>query len=131
MKHWYLWHGDKIAKKARPCVVVLGFQRSDEHPGRFVTDVVPVTHSPSDGAVEIPLAVKKRMGLDDDHSWIVTTEVNRFIWPGESVTPVSYRWQRDGHLWHWGILANGVFKRVQEAVQEHRSESRLKMTTRP
>jgi hypothetical protein len=32
--------------------------------------------------VEIPVRVKQRLGLDDDRSWIVLTESNRFVWPG-------------------------------------------------
>jgi hypothetical protein len=33
-------------------------------------------------SVEIPAATKRRLGLDDERSWIVLTEANRFIWPG-------------------------------------------------
>ena len=32
--------------------------------------------------MEIPLATKARLGLDDARSWIVLNEANRFIWPG-------------------------------------------------
>ena len=38
-------------------------------------------HDP-EAAVEIPLATKMRLGLDDDRSWIILTEANRFTWPG-------------------------------------------------
>jgi hypothetical protein len=46
--------------------------------------VLPVTHSqPKDpkAAVELPLAVKKHLGLDDERSWIVVSEGNEFVWP--------------------------------------------------
>jgi hypothetical protein len=39
--------------------------------------VLPVTHTPpqdADAAVEIPLAVKRRLGLDDARSWVMLTE---------------------------------------------------------
>jgi hypothetical protein len=32
-------------------------------------------------AIEIPAATKKRLGLDDDRSWVVLTEANRFTCP--------------------------------------------------
>jgi hypothetical protein len=33
-------------------------------------------------AVEIPLPVKRHLGLDDNPSWIVVAEGNEFLWPG-------------------------------------------------
>jgi hypothetical protein len=30
----------------------------------------------------IPALTKRRLGLDDDRSWIVLTEGNAFLWPG-------------------------------------------------
>jgi hypothetical protein len=35
-----------------------------------------------DEAVEIPAVVKRHLGLDEARSWIVVSEINRFIWPG-------------------------------------------------
>ena len=52
----------------------------------------PVTHSPPERpeeAVEIPAVVKRRLGLDEARSWIVVSEINRFIWPGPDLRPVS------------------------------------------
>ena len=53
--------------------------------------VAPITHSepPAGGGVEIPSAVKRHLGLDDERSWIVTTEVNQFIWPGPDIRPAK------------------------------------------
>jgi hypothetical protein len=39
-------------------------------------------------AIEIPQATKKRLGLDEEPSWVITTEVNRFIWPGPDIRAV-------------------------------------------
>ena len=49
--------------------------------------VAPVTHSePKSGeGIEIPPPVKRHLGLDRERSWIVTTELNRFNWPGPTV----------------------------------------------
>jgi hypothetical protein len=47
--------------------------------------VAPITHgAPSDPevTVEIPMAVKRHLGLDQDRSWVVLEELNSFVWPG-------------------------------------------------
>jgi hypothetical protein len=33
--------------------------------------------------------VKRHLGLDDEPSWIITTEVNRFVWPGPDIRVVE------------------------------------------
>lgn len=53
--------------------------------------IAPITHSPPEvpeKAVVIPSATKARLGLDSERSWIITTEVNRFIWPGPDIRSV-------------------------------------------
>jgi hypothetical protein len=74
--------------KDRPCVIVLAVQQ--EADGRVVT-VAPVTRShpgDADDGTELPLAVKRRPGLDDQRSWI-SAEANRFLWPGSDLRPIS------------------------------------------
>jgi hypothetical protein len=54
--------------------------------------VVPVIHRAPElpeEAVEIPPPVKRRLGLDEARSWIVVSEINRFVWPGPDLRPVS------------------------------------------
>jgi hypothetical protein len=56
--------------------------------GDEVVTVLPITHTPpSDPAlvIEIPHLTKQRLGLDDERSWVVLTEANRFTWPGPDV----------------------------------------------
>jgi hypothetical protein len=50
--------------------------------------VAPVTHSPPErpgDGVEMPASVRRHLGLDKERSWIILTELNRFIWPGPDV----------------------------------------------
>jgi len=53
--------------------------------------VAPITHSrPAPGTgVPVPQPVKRHLGLDGEPSWIITTEVNQFIWPGPDVRPAK------------------------------------------
>ena len=83
----YLWHheseqGQDEGRKDRPCVIILAAEQADD--GMMVT-VVPVTHTPpADAAIaiELPQRVKQHLGLDDQRSWIILNEGNRFLWPG-------------------------------------------------
>ena len=48
-----------------------------------IVTVVAVTHTEPENlhmAVEIPPKVKEHLHLDSERSWIVCSEVNRFIW---------------------------------------------------
>lgn len=113
--------------KYRPCVVVLNYEGFKGLPGRFVADVVPVTHRRPDDAdgVESPLSVKRRMGLDAEYSWIVTTEINRFIWPGPDLHPVKFQGSIDEPTCHWGIMATDIFRSVRNEVLDHRARPSL------
>lgn len=87
IRYSYLWareqeQGREEGVKDRPCAVLLA-TRSDDGDLRVI--VLPITHAPPSNpehALEIPAATKRRLGLDDDRSWIVLTEGNAFAWPG-------------------------------------------------
>jgi len=92
IRYSYLWladhlRGEEEGVKDRPCAVVLV---TTGEGGEQVVTLLPITHSPPSTpqhAVEIPAAVKRRLGLDDARSWVVLTEANRFIWPGVDLRP--------------------------------------------
>lgn len=127
----YLWHdqhraGAEEGRKARPCAIVIAAPDED---GDARVYVVPITHSrPIDPyAVELPPMVKRRLGLDDAPSWIVTSELNRFIWPGYDLRPVS-RGKPD--VFAWGYLPVEIFAAVKRGIATHQRERRLKLTQR-
>jgi hypothetical protein len=94
IRYSYLWaeeygRGQEEGTKDRPGAVIL--VTTDVAGVRSVT-VLPITHAPpsnSSLAVEIPAATKRRLGLDDERSWVLLTEANRFIWPGPDLRPIS------------------------------------------
>jgi hypothetical protein len=87
IRYAFLWGSDQErgiyeAAKDRPCAIVLATRVGDA--GLFQTVVVPITHSEPVGSdptasVEIPRAICKRLGLDDQRHWVRITELNRFI----------------------------------------------------
>ena len=90
IRYSYLWRREALAgqeggAKDRPCAVVLAYQ--DEQDALRV-HVLPITHSPPldyGSAVEIPLPVKQRLGLDGERSWVIVAEANAFAWPGPDI----------------------------------------------
>ncbi|HEX2591697.1 MAG TPA: hypothetical protein VHL34_09395 [Rhizomicrobium sp.] len=89
--------------------------------------VLAVTHSKpfqeSDG-VELPLEVKRSLGLDRQQSWIVTNEANFFRWPGPDVRPV-----RKGTL-TYGQIPHALLQEVAASLVENRKQQRLKVIRR-
>jgi hypothetical protein len=93
IRHSYLWWneasvGREDGLKDRPCVIVHMRENSFRETEVYIS---PVTHSAPERperAMDIPRATKARLKLDTQASWIVTTEVNRFIWPGPDLRTV-------------------------------------------
>jgi mRNA-degrading endonuclease toxin of MazEF toxin-antitoxin module len=128
----YLWR-DQAAKgweegvKDRPCVIVLAVQ--EEEGGRIVT-VAPITHTPPENAadgIELPIAVKQRLGLDDQRSWIMATELNRFLWPGPDLRPVSPNRPNE---FAYGGLPRKLMLRLVDRISELHQNGRFRMVRR-
>jgi hypothetical protein len=111
----YLWHsehqeGQEEGVKGRPCAIILTTQAAS---GETIVTVLPITHSaPREGAeaVEIPLTVKRRLELDEARSWVVVSEVNRFVWPGPDLRPVS---RSEPDRFEYGPLPPSLFRQIR------------------
>lgn len=103
VRHSYLWwsesrQGREEGRKDRPCVII--HRRQNDH-GETEVFIAPITHTPPknpERAIRLPEVTKRRLGLDDQESWIITTEVNRFVWPGPDLRPVPGGGVAYGHL---------------------------------
>jgi hypothetical protein len=93
IRHAYLWWsearaGREEAAKDRPCVIV--HLRINEYRETEVY-ISPITHTAPvqpERAMEVPRSTKTRLRLDTQASWIISTEINRFIWPGPDIRTV-------------------------------------------
>jgi hypothetical protein len=127
----YLWHreheaGREEGRKDQPCVIVLAVERPDN--GRTIVVVLPITHAPPGdpaSAVEIPAAVKRHLGLDDERSWIVVAEGNEFDWPGYDLRKVGR-----GDRYDYGFLPPRFFSQVIEAFAAWHRAHKAKLTSR-
>ncbi len=113
--HWASEHhgGQEEGRKDRPCVIVVARQVVA---GKTVVTVVPVMHTePEDPetAVEIPPQIKTHLGLDEQRSWIVVSEVNGFAWPGPDLRHVS---GSKPPRFDYGVLPPGFFRKVRDQL---------------
>nr|WP_282572311.1 hypothetical protein [Roseomonas acroporae] len=104
--------GREEGTKERPCAVVLALAGEDGGRPRVV--VVPITHSPPRApqeAVELPPATKRRLGLDEERSWVVVSEANRFLWPGPDLRFLPGQGPESAA---YGVLPPDVFRAVRD-----------------
>lgn len=123
----YLWarehaSGAEEGRKNRPCAIVAARQVIA---GRETVTVVPVTHSPPSNpadAIELPHALKAHLGLDDQPSWVIVTEVNDFHWPGPDLRP------RPGvtpSRVDYGMLPPRFFAHIRDRILQLHQQRRL------
>lgn len=131
VRYAFLWsheaaRGQENGRKDRPCVVILARERQED--GRHLVTVAPITHRSTGQmrAIEVPAAVKRHLGLDDDASWIVLDDLNRFVWPGPDLRPIERR--RPG-VFAFGVLPVDVFRQVKrlaaDLLQQRRATAHL------
>ena len=80
--------------------------------------VAPATHTPPrrrDEGVELPRATKLRLGLDERPSWILSTDLNRFVWPGPDLRPVA----RGASTFAYGFLPGGLLQALRKQIVRH------------
>jgi hypothetical protein len=119
--------GQEEGSKDRPCAIVLTTQAAA---GETVVTVLPITHSAPtavDDAAEIPAVVKRRLGLDEARSWVVVSEVNRFVWPGPDLRPVS---RAEPDRFHYGLLPPSLFRQIRERFLACAAGQRLRAVPR-
>ena len=130
LRNSYLWHwqhleGREEGDKDRPCLVLaLVTMLEDRTP---VVRVLPTTHTPpknAEEALEIPAAVKNRLRLDEERSWINLTESNRFAWPGPDLRSL------DTGSGYYGPLPPALFAEVKRRFLELARAGRHKAGSR-
>lgn len=132
IRYSYLWarehaEGREEGVKDRPCAVLLAM-RTDEGDLRVI--VLPITHARPqnpDHAVEIPAATKRRLGLDDDQSWIMLNEGNAFAWPGPDLRFVAGGGPESVAL---GFLPASLFNRMRDRFLSLHEQNKARFVAR-
>ena len=92
--------------------------------------VLPITHTapqrPDEG-VELPLAVKTRLGLDHERSWIIVSEGNDFTWPGPDLRTLAGQGMESVV---YGFLPPRLFHAIRSRFLAHAQTRQAGMTKR-
>jgi PemK-like, MazF-like toxin of type II toxin-antitoxin system len=134
IRYAYLWRSEAVREreeggKYRPCAVVLATKRGPDSKTTVV--VAPITHSPPQdpkATIEIPASMKARLGLDDERSWIVTNDLNYFVWPGSDMRPVNPHKPEQGIA--YGFLSQHITQRLISEVRDRMREGQIKAVAR-
>lgn len=114
----YLWRHEHEAsfsqgEKRRPCAIIVAVTTEN---GATETVVAPITHrrpTPPSVGIEIPLKVKRHLGLDNAPSWVIVTDLNVFDWPGVDLYPVP---GGPPGVFDYGLLPPRLFETIRAAV---------------
>jgi hypothetical protein len=113
----YLWwseyrRGHEAGVKERPCAVVYAVKNIGNTTRVYV---LPVTHTKplntEDGSELLP-QWKQHLGLDSQPSWVITSELNHFEWPGVDIRGTSME------AISYGFLPHKVTTRLREMIRE-------------
>jgi len=111
----YLWQNEEQqghveGGKNRPCAIIFTvINKEDEQ----IVAVLPITHTEplnQDEGVEIPHSIKKRLGLDDECSWVIVSELNKFVWPGPDLRPAS---REELEKYDYGLLPPIFYEEIK------------------
>lgn len=133
IRYAYLWREERMRQlhegpKDRPCMVVVAVTREGDSP---VVTVAPITSRappPHRHAVELSRDAKRRLGLDHTKaSWVITDDLNKFVWPGSDIRPIKSGAQTK---FAYGLVSRATFYAVRDAVMSHGKEGTLSVGRR-
>ena len=108
-------------------VVVVAVEKRDHGTQLLVVPVTTQSPRSGDAFVEIPLRVRKHLGLGDQRCWIVTDEYNLFTWPGPDLRPI----RRAGRVEpRYGAIPAKLFEQVRTRIEAAARAGGLKETKR-
>ena len=128
IRYDYLWHDEAAAGreqgvKDRPCLVITNML---DKKGNTRALIAPITHSepaPGEG-IEIPARVKHHLGLDEERSWIITTELNDVDWNDPGVIPAK------ATQCEYGFLPPKLAQAALDDARAHLANRNLAITRR-
>ena len=120
----YVWRreslkGSETGMKNRPSCVAMTAIAPDGSP---LAIIFPITHSQpreDQAAIEIPDRIKRQLGLDNQRSWIITSEYNLDTWPSPALREI----EPQSGKFDYGTLPKVFLYRVQQSIfDEYRNQ---------
>ncbi len=132
IRYSYLWHREHRAtqdegRKDRPAAILMATTSEAQATRVYVLPITRSAPAEGDTAIEIPSAVKRLIGLDNERSWIVLDEFNDFIWPGFDLAPVP---ESDPPVYSYGVLPPSFYDRIRDAFLKLYDQRRVKPVNR-
>jgi hypothetical protein len=133
IRYSYLWRreanqGETSGRKLRPCAIILA---TVQHDDETIVYVAPLTHSPPAepwSGIVVPTAVKRRLQLDEEPTWVVTTEFNAFRWPGVDIAALPP--SADAKEFVYGELPERTVTQLLDAFRENVRQGRVRVVKR-
>ena len=130
LRYDYLWsrealQGRQQGKDRPTCLVAASDGQANP---RYVV-LLPITHSPPSGdtvGIEIPHAVKKAIGLDNEPSWVIVSEYNVDEWPNAGLSQIPGK----PGAYIYGFMPPKLFRSVKQLFVELISQKRSKSVKR-
>jgi len=121
----YLWSHEarsgRTTSKERPACLALS---SDSEISPQIVVILPITHrKPGVGVVgvQIPQAVRRNLGLDDEPCWVIVSDVNLDDWPNSGIAPVPGR----PKAFIYGYLPPRLYEAVKKKMLAHYNQRRV------
>jgi hypothetical protein len=123
LSYVYLWadeaaQGREEGSKERPVVVVLAVEQVGKRLEVIVAPFTTKAPHRGDAHFELAPATIQRLGLSADRCWVVTTELNRFRWPGPDIRPIRGTGDRSPY---YGKLPASQFIKLREMITKPKS----------
>jgi mRNA-degrading endonuclease toxin of MazEF toxin-antitoxin module len=131
IRYDFLWSHEQAkgyaqGAKDRPCVIVTAIVRRTT--GETTVLVAPITHSaPGEGdtAIEIPVAVRRHLRLEEARSYIISNEANSVSWDDPGVVPAQ-----PGVRWAYGRIPKALYDRLRAAMIDLAGRRQMKAFVR-
>jgi len=119
VKYDYLWYdqaraGQQQGFKDRPCAIIA--RRRVDETGDYKLLLLPITHTSivdkKDGLV-VPPKLRRYLGLDDEQSWLKTSEYNEVMWSDPGIIPA-----KQGQ-WEYGFMPRTLTEAALRQTRQH------------
>ncbi len=128
----YLWQNEATqgrveGRKNRPCAIIFSIRNEEDEQ---VVMVLPITHTEPEvnqNGVEIPKVIKCRLGLDGERSWVIISELNKFVWPGPDLRVTLH--EQTGQ-YAYGFLPPKFYKEIRDKLVSLHKNDKVRSVAR-
>lgn len=128
VRYDYVWARESAADagKDRPACVMAAVEQANS---RIEVVLIPITHSSPRGetvGIEIPVATRRLLGLDDERCWAIVSEFNVDHWPSAGLSRVPGK----RGAFAYGLMPLGIFRKLRVELARQIQARRTKRVDR-